>query len=570
MAFDGLVLKASIDEIKSETSTGRITKIYQLSKYEVLVIVRQQRQNKKLLFSVHPSYARIQLTKLDYTYSDTPPMFCMLLRKHLEGTIIEDIEQVNNDRIVKFTLVSKSEFGGEMKKYIYVEIMGKHSNFTVVNEENKILDCIKHLSPIKNSHRTLQPGATYILPPMHDKHPPSGICSQKFSMVTSESLNVQPSELTKQFAGMSKLIANEVVFRLESDGIRNLYGAFTEVMSQIENNPTPCITMYEGGEDFHIIELSHLMGDVKAFKTIGSMLDAFYFGKEAKDRVRDQFANVLRFVHVQYDKNVKKQEKLERDLQRTERAEEYRIKGELILANMHQIKRGDKLVRVPNFYVEDLAEMDIALDVRASASENSQKYFKRYNKAKIAVEHIKEQMAKADQEITYFESLKTHLETADIKDVYEIKEELQAGGYLKRQAVKGKKKSALPKPEVYLSPDGIEILTGKNNLQNDYVTHKLARRLEWWFHAKDMPGSHVVVRSSEDKLSEVTIRCAANLAAYFSKGRNSSSVAIDYTRIRNIKKVPNSHLGFVTYEGQKTIYIDPDESEIMGLEKVKN
>jgi len=576
MAFDGLMLKASIDEIRSEISTGRVTKIYQLSKYEILIIVRQQRQNKKLLFSVHPSYARTQLTKLDYTYPDSPPMFCMFLRKHLEGAIVEAIEQVNDDRIIKFTLASKSEFGGETKKYVYVEIMGKHSNFTVVNEDGKILDCIKHLSPIMNSHRTLQPGAEYVLPPAHDKQLPYDISALQFSTVIGEGLDVQPSKLTKQFAGMSKLIAKEVVFRSESGEKRNLYGAFAEVMDQIENHPTPCITVCEGREDFHIIELSHLTGDVKAFSTIGLMLDAFYFGKEAKDRVRDQFANVLRFVDGQYDKNVKKREKLARDLDRTERAEEYRIKGELILANIHQIKKGDKLVRVPNFYAEDLAEMDIALDVRVGASENSQKYFKRYNKAKVAVEHIQAQMVKTEQEIAYFESLKTHLETADIKDVHEIKEELQAGGYLKKQVAKGKKKIGLPKPEVYVAPlasrtsDGVKILVGKNNLQNDYITHKLAKRLEWWFHAKDMPGSHVVVRSSEDELSEATIRCAANLAAYFSKGRNSSSVAIDYTQIKNIKKVPNSHLGFVTYVGQKTIYIDPDESEVMGLEKIRS
>ena len=570
MAFDGLVTKASVQELKKEILTGRITKIYQLSKYEMLFTVRQQRQNKKILFSVHPTYARIQLTHLDYTHTSEPPMFCMLMRKHLEGTVIADIQQVNNDRIIKFTIIERSEFGGDLVKYLYLEVMNKHSNFILTTQEGKIIDCIKHIPPLMNRHRTLQPSATYILPPESNKIEPSEATLSHFEIITNENDpdTTLATSIMRTFNGLSKQIANEIVYRANSETSDDLFATFQLVIEEINRRPKPSI-MIGDKEQFYLIELAHIQGEAKSYDSVAAMLDAFYFGKETKDRIKDHFSNIEMLIKQWLNKNVKKLEKLRIELINTEKAEEYRIQGELILANTYQLNRGDKLLITQNFYDENLAAVKIALDPLITPSDNAQKYFKRYNKAKAAVAHIEEQIEVAKLEVDYFEGLMTYLTSADIQDVYEIQDELRERGYLKKRQEKKTRKPTKPNVDRYLTENGIEIMVGKNNLQNDHVTHKLGKRHEWWFHAKDMPGSHVVVRSSEDKLEELEIRAAANLAAYFSKGKDSSSVAIDYTQIKNLKKVPGTALGFVTYDTCKTIYIDPAEEDVMKLTRIK-
>lgn len=568
MAFDGLVTKASVEELKNEILTGRITKIYQLSKYEMLFTVRQQRQNKKVLFSVHPTYARVQLTNLDYTHSSEPPMFCMLMRKHLEGTIIAGIEQVNNDRIIKITFIQRGEFGGDITKYLYLEVMNKHSNFILTTEEGKIIDCIKHIPPLMNRHRTLQPSATYIFPPASHKIEPRDVALAHFEAILKGSDTTLATGIMRTFNGLSKQIANEVVYRTNGEAPTVMLKTFNKIMDEIANQPKPSI-MIGDKEQFYLIPLTHIKGVVKSYNSISAMLDAFYFGKETKDRIKDHFSNIEMLVKQWHNKNVKKLEKLAVELANTEKAGEYRIKGELILANAYQLNRGDKILIAKNFYDENLAEVKIVLDPLLAPSDNAQKYFKRYNKAKAAVAHIEQQIEVAQSETRYFEGLMTYLTSADIQDVYEIQDELRSRGCLKKRQEKKAKKAAKPNVDRYMTKNNIELVVGKNNLQNDYVTHKLGKRHEWWFHAKDMPGSHVLVRSSEDKLEETEIRAAANLAAYFSKGKGSSSVAIDYTQIKNLKKVPGSASGFVTYDTYKTIYIDPDEADVMALNKIK-
>jgi len=569
MAFDGLMTKASVQELRNELLTGRITKIYQLSKYEMLFTIRQQRQNKRVLFSVHPTYARIQLTNLDYTHASEPPMFCMLMRKHLEGTIITDIEQVNNDRVIKFTIVQRNEFGGDITKYLYLEVMNKHSNFVLTTADSKIIDCIKHIPPLMNRHRTLQPSATYILPPAVDKIDPSEATLAHFETIFLKPDTTIATGILQTFGGLSKQVVHEITFLAYSEEPTALFEAFQSIIEQINTNPQPSIMAGEK-EQFYLIPLEYLDGEVKSYDSISAMLDAFYFGKETRDRIKDHFSNIEMLVKQWLNKNVNKLDKLAAELAHTEKADEYRIKGELIHANSYQINRGDKLLVTPNFYDANLAEIKIELDPLLTGSENAQKYFKRYNKAKAAVSHIEQQMVGAQREIEYFEGLMTYLASADIQDVYEIQDELRERGYLKKRQEKRVKKQIKPNVDRYMTENGIELVVGKNNLQNDYVTHKLGKRHEWWFHAKEMPGSHVLLRTTEDTLAEVELRAAANLAAYFSKGKDSSSVAIDYTQIKNLKKVPGTALGFVTYDTCKTIYIDPAEEDVMKLTKIKS
>jgi predicted ribosome quality control (RQC) complex YloA/Tae2 family protein len=446
--------------------------------------------------------------------------------------------------------------------------MNKHSNFILTTVDGKIIDCIKHIPPFMNRHRTLQPSATYLLPPTINKIEPGEATIAHFEAIVKDSESTPVTGLMRTFNGLSKLIANEIIYRANSEEPVAVLNSFNEVMDEIANHSKPSI-MVGDKEQFYLIPLRHIKGEVKSYDSNCAMLDAFYFGKETKDRIKDHFSNIEMLVKQWHHKNVKKLEKLAVELINTEKAEAYRIKGELILANAYQLNRGDKILITQNFYDENLAEVKISLDPLLSPSDNAQKYFKRYNKAKAAVVHIEKQIEVAKSEILYFEALMTYLTSADIQDVYEIQDELRLRGYLKKRQEKKAKKVAKPNVDRYLTKNNIELVVGKNNLQNDYVTHKLGKRHEWWFHAKDMPGSHVLVRSSEEKLEEAEIRAAANLAAYFSKGKDSSSVAIDYTQIKNLKKVPGSALGFVTYDTYKTIYIDPDEEDVMALKKIK-
>jgi len=492
----------------------------------------------------------------------------MLMRKHLEGTIIADIEQVNHDRIIKFTMIQRNEFGGDRVLSLYLEIMNKHSNFILTTSEGKIIDCIKHISPLMNRHRTLQPSATYILPPATHKLQSSEGILTHFESIAKDPDTTLATGIIRTFNGLSKQIANEIVHRTGSEAPNDLFATFGQVMAELTANPKPSM-MLGDKEQFYLIPLSHIEGEVRSYETISDLLDAFYFGKETKDRIKDHFSNIEMLIKQWYNKNVKKLEKLAIELTNTEKAEEYRIKGELILANAYRLNRGDKILITQNFYDESLLEIKIELDPLLTPSDNAGKYFKRYNKAKVAVAHIQQQMEAAKAEVDYFEGLMTYLMNADIQDAYEIQDELRSRGYLKKRQEKKSKKLTKPNVDRYLTENGIELVVGKNNLQNDYVTHKLGKRHEWWFHAKEMPGSHVLVRSSAERLEELEIRAAANLAAYFSKGKDSSSVAIDYTQIKHLKKVPGTALGFVTYDTCKTIYIDPAEEGVMKLTKIK-
>lgn len=567
MAFDGLMTSSVAKALKESLTAGRINKIYQLSNHEILMQIRAGGKNQKILFSTHPTYARVQITQLDYQYPDEPPMFCMFLRKHLEGGIIHQIEQINHDRIIKFTIRHMNELGDQMIKFLYIEIMGKHSNLILTDANHRILDTIKHVSPLINRYRSLQPGATYILPPVQEKQSPDDLDFQTFAHLITEQERYD-KQLVAKFQGLSPLIAREIVYRSESDMLTDLYHSFTQTIQDIQNKPSYHL-MIGAKENFYLIPLYHTHSELILCETIWEMFDRYYFGKDERDRIRQQFYDIERFIRQEHEKNLKKCEKLQQELINSEKADQYKQLGDLILANLYQLSKGKTAIRVQNFYSPTLEEVTIPLEPMLTPSENAQKYFQKYTKAKNAVNYIIDQIDKAEKETAYFETLMLQMETATLKDAYEIKEELELAGYLRKKQSKKRKGSSKPNIEKYLSPDGVEIFVGKNNLQNDYLTHKFARRHEWWFHAKDMPGSHVLVRSEADELSEATIRAAAQLASYFSKGRLSSSVPIDYTRVRHVKKVPAAHLGFVTYENQKTIYIDPDEHFIMTLKKLK-
>lgn len=567
MAFDGLFTRAITHEIANSLQTGRISKIYQPSKYEVLLHIRANGKNQKLILSSHPTYARMHLTNQNYNSPALPPMFCMLLRKHLEGGFIEKIEQIDLERIIQITVRSRNEIGDESVKTLVIEIMGRHSNIILVDTKtNVILDSSKHVSLAVNRHRTVYAGAEYVAPPAQHKVNPLLIETEDDFIKPLDFLSGNmDKQLVGAFMGISPLFAKEVVKKAGMANEKALSEAFFSLQKPLLTHQyVPAMITANGKEFFYLFPLSHLQGNEKTFSSVSELLDRFFFGKAERDRVKQQAHDLERFMQNEKTKNEKKLIKLEKTLQDAGKADKYQLFGELLTANMYALKKGDKEIEVVNYYDENGGTVKITLNPLKTPSENAQRYFQKYQKAKNSVAIVEEQIVKTNEEILYFDSLLQQMEVASSKDIEEIREELTEEGYVRNRKKKNsKKKPTKPVLDKYLASDGTEIFVGKNNKQNDYLTTKFSRRDEIWLHTKDIPGSHVVIRSLEP--TEETLQEAAKIAAYYSKAKDSSSVPVDFTKVRHVKKPSGAKLGFVTYDNQQTLYVTPDADTVMKL-----
>ena len=557
MAFDGLFTNAMTKELQ-KLVTGRITKIHQPNAMEVMLQIRAGGANHKLLVSIHPSYARIHLTRQTVDNPAEPPMFCMLLRKHLEGGFIQSITAPDGERIIEMTVESKNEIGDPVMRKLIVEIMGRHSNCILVDAENmRILDSLKHLPPSLNSYRTVLPGQTYIGPPAQEKGNPFTASDDEIMDFFSRPR--EPKEVVQHFAGFSPLHAAELLYRLDDTNHPHI---FRDFMQDIERAAQP--TYKENGKvAFSPAELRHIEGAQATYDTLGELLDRVFFARAERDRVKQQAGDLERWLSNEIDKLRLKLKKLDQDYARASKLDEFQLYGELLMANVYQFEKGAERVTVENYYTGE--QVTIPLSPRKTPIENAQSYYTKYNKAKNALVMIEEQKQKAEDEIQYFEMLSQQVQQAAPADIEEIREELAEQGYLRLRASKKKKKPTKPAPEKFISSTGIPISVGKNNKQNDYLTFKLAKKSEIWLHTKDIPGSHVVIHSEQP--DEATLHEAAILSAYFSKARDSSSVPVDYTEIRQVKKPNGSKPGFVIYFEQKTLYVTPDEQMILQLKK---
>lgn len=565
MSFDGMVTRAIAHELKSLIG-GRITKIYQPSETDLVFHVRSHGQNRKLLLSAHPAYARVHFTTAPQDNPQEPPMFCMLLRKHGEGAIIERIEQVGMERIIHMDIRSRDELGDEVMRRLVIEIMGRHSNIIFIDPETgTIFDAIKRVSHAVSQYRQIYPGATYIAPPSQNKKNPLETDRDRFIAGFDYNSGRIDKQIVDRFTGLSPLLAKEIVHRAEIGSREHLWESFSRIMEWGRHHQyEPAITQTPSKSYFSVWPLQHLEGETRTFASMSDCLEHFYFGKAERDRVRQQTHDLIRKLKNEIEKNEKKIEILKRELEDTKKAEHYRICGELITAFMHQIKRGDKETKVVNYYDPEAPEITIPLDHALSPSENAQRYFKKYNKLKAAKKWNAEQIEKAGQEIAYLESVLVQLENTSLKDVEQIREELEEEGWLKKTAKKAaRKKKEAPVPMTVFASDGTPILIGRNNKQNDYLTHQLASSSDTWLHTKDIPGSHVVIRSKE--VSDTALFEAAMLAAYYSKARESSQVPVDFTLIKHVKKPSGARPGFVIYEQQQTLYVTPDESKVKEL-----
>lgn len=569
MSFDGLFTKVMADELSHALKGGRINKVHQPYKNEVILTIRANGVNQKLLLSAHPSYARAQMTNEAYENPSEPPMFCMLLRKHIEGHILEDLYQIDNDRMIVFEIKGRNEIGDISYKQLIIEIMGRHSNIVLVDKSrNIILDSIKHISFAVNSYRAIMPGQPYVFPPAQNKQNPFSATEDDVLRNLDFNSGKLDRQLVEYFAGISPLFAKEVIFQSGLAKRTTVSKLFISMIKKIQiGDISPSIMTAAGKEAFYLFPLEHIKGEIKGFSSLSEMLDRFYFGKAERDRVKQQGNDIERFIHNEKEKNEKKIEKLEATLREAEQSDKFQRFGELLTANLYAAKKGMKEIEVINYYDEAGTTITIPLDPRKTPSENAQKYFSKYQKAKNAIGAVMEQIEIAKQEVDYFDNLLQQIQAASPKDIQEIREELVEGGYIReRQKRTGKKpQNAKPVLDYFHSSDNTEIIVGKNNKQNDYLTNKLAARDDIWFHTKDIPGSHVVIRSKEP--SEQTIREAAMLAAYFSKARNSSSVPVDFTKVRYVKKPSGAKPGFVIYENQQTVYVTPDEELVLQLKK---
>ncbi len=568
MSLDGIVTRALVHELQACVK-ARIHKIYQPTENELIMHVRGQGVNGKLLLSAHPSMPRIHWTEQVWANPQEPPMFCMLLRKYCEGGVIESIRQIGLERIVEIEVRHRDELGDSSLKRIVLEIMGRHSNLILLDPVTGIIhDGIRHVTPAISSFRVVLPGSAYVSPPSQDKVNPLEQTKASFEAAApltqidheDESLNSLSSALLNAYTGISPLIAREIAYRTATRHTEP-WLVFDEVMRQVTSHEyEPNLVVSEDGKAlFSAIALTQAKGDIQTFTSMHECLDTFYREKASRDLVRQRTTDLNRFLLNEMAKNEKKLIKLQDTLQEANEADLVRRSGELLTAHLHAFKKGDKSVDVTDYYVEEQPTITISLDPLLTPNENAQRYFRKYNKLKNSRTVVTEQMESTTTELKYLASVLQGLEAATPNDIGEIREELIEQGYIRERGVKrGSKKKKKDTPAIlcYTSSEGIPIYVGKNNTQNDYVTNRLAMSSDTWLHTKDIPGSHVLIRSAE--FSETTLHEAAVLAAYYSKGRESSSVPVDYTRIRNVRKPSGAKPGFVIYDGQKTLYVTPD------------
>jgi len=624
MALDGIVTRSIVHELQSCVG-ARIGKIYQPSSHDLIFILRGAGVGK-LLLSANPTYPRIHFTERSSVNPSEAPMFCMLMRKHCEGGTIESISQVGMERIIHINVKTRDELGDVSAKKIIIELMGRHSNI-VLTELNSgtIIDGIHHVTPSISSYRIIMPGVSYTEPPQQHKLNPLEIGRDEFLKLIStaeqdalldipekpevmedfiegdiqqlirvdEELKADGSGgpspsaypvgwMVHAFSGLSPLVAAEIVQRLNHNTGQDdasssteqfpaaLWEAFQSVMEPVQRcefSPAAGANA-KGKMIFSAIPLTLLEENVKQYSSISQCMEDYYGDKAERDTVKQRVSDLIRFLGNERSKNVKKLAKLQEDLDEAQDADRYRIWGELLFASLHAVSKGDKEAVLVNYYDENQAEITIPLDPLLHPTDNAQRYFKKYNKYKNSLKVIDEQLIKTHEEIVYMESLLQQLAHASLNDIEEIRDELVGQGYLRDRSKKGKKKKKATRPtlQVFTSSEGIEIYVGKNNLQNEYVTNRLASPNDTWLHTKDIPGSHVVIRSEE--FGDATLSEAAQLAAYFSQAKQSSSVPVDATLIRHVRKPSGAKPGFVIYDHQKTLFVTPDEEMIKSLPSV--
>lgn len=579
MAFDGFVISNIIKELNDKIIGGRIYKIYQPEADEITLVVKKERMTTRLHLSASASLPLVYLSNEAKTNPMQAPNFCMLLRKHISSGRIIKINQPHFERIIEITIEHLNELGDVCQKRLIIEIMGKHSNIIFVNSDQIILDSIKHISANISSVREVLPGRTYTYPPSQNKQPLSSLTAEDFYQnIRNKPLNLCKALYTS-ITGMSPLIANELCYRagldgnastdsLSEDDAAGLYGQLIKLRTLIEDETYVPNILYQGDEpkEFSCIPLtSYPDCTAKTFDSIFDVLTGYYSEKEKYTRMKQKSSDLRKIVQTALERTSKKYDLQLRQLKDTEKREKFRVYGELTQTYGYHLEPNAKSLTCTNYYTNE--EITIPLDPKITPLENSKKFFAKYNKLKRTYEALSQLVLETKSDLDHLDSIATALSLSENeKDLQTIKEELIDYGYIKKRGSKGNKKTSKSKPLHFISSDGFHMYVGKNNYQNDELSFKFANGGDWWFHAKNMAGSHVIVRKEQaETLPDATFEEAGRLAAYYSKGRQDPKVEIDYIQRKELKKPPKSKPGFVIYHTNYSMMCIPD---ITGIEEV--
>ncbi len=578
MAFDGITIANIVKELRENLLDGRINKIAQPESDELLLTVKTSTGQKRLYISASASLPLIYLTETNKPSPMTAPNFCMLLRKHINNGRITDISQPKLERIIRFEIEHLDELGDLCKKYLIVEIMGKHSNIIFCNESKRIIDSIKHVSAQMSSVREVLPGRDYFIPDTLEKLNPLDVSFADFS----ETLISKPTGLAKAiytaFTGVSPVVAEEICYvsgvdssaspkELSKDVMVHLYKQFSLLFGDVSSGDFKPQVYYAGNEpkEFSALLLSHFENySVKSYESMSVLLENYYATKNTVTRIRQKSVDLRKIVQTALERNRKKYDLQFKQLRDTENRDKYRIYGELINTYGYGLEPHAKHLECLNYYTNE--NIMIPLDNSKTPQENAQKYFDKYNKQKRTFEALTELIKETQDEVVYLESVSNALDIAlSEDDLTQIKEELIQAGYVRRKFTKQKAKIT-SKPFHYVSSDGYHMYVGKNNIQNEELTFHFANGNDWWFHAKGCPGSHVIVKTNGDELPDRTFEEAGKLAAYYSKNRGNEKVEIDYIEKKHVKKPSGGKPGFVVYYTNYSLMIDSNISSLQLIE----
>lgn len=589
MALDGIAVSNLIYELKDRLLGGRIDKIYQPNTDELILSFRSIGANFKLLLSANSSHPRLHITSLQKENPMTPPMFCMVMRKYAAGGKLIGISQPDFERIVVLEIESMNEMGDKTAKKLIIEIMGKHSNIILTDENDKILDSIKHISHEKSSVREVLPGRTYVLPPSQEKKNPLFAQKDFFMEQARQKPGVKlQSFLYLNYTGISPIMASEICFRagldpssacqeISDENFNNLYNSMEALFQDVKQNSFSPEIIYDSDTnkiiDFSPVPMTQFQYQTKKnYNSISQLLEEFYSEKDNSYHIAQKAHDMRRLVTSNIERCVRKKELQLKTLKDIENKDIWKLKGELITANIYAIEKGQTSLKALNFYEEEQPEIEIALEATKTPSENAQKYFNKYNKAKRTMVALSLQKKQNDEELDYLENVLVSIETAtEDSDLAEIREELAEQGFVKKKKYnKGKQpKQKKTTPHHFISSDGYDIYVGKSNTQNDELTLHIAQNNDIWLHTKNIPGSHVIIKMKDSQpLPEQTLLEAANLAVFHSKAKNSSNVPVDYTPRKNVKKPRGAKPGMVIYEQNKTVTITVNDRIIHTIKPI--
>ena len=571
MAFDGITVAALVREMNRELADGHISKIAQTEKDELLITVKVNRKNLRLVLSVNASLPLACITDDNKPSPLTAPNFCMLLRKHLGGGRIVSITQPGLERCIHITVEHRNEMGDLCTKVLIAELMGKHSNIIFCDDTNRILDSIKHISAQVSSVREVLPGREYFLPPSIRKKDPLTITQEELEEILAASSAPSGRALSGELTGISTMMAQEVLRMSSVDADlpasalsalerTHLAHTFLLMMEDVKNgNFRPCI-FYQDGEpkEFSALEIASPDPGWEAvyFDTMSEVIAGYYRERDTASRIRQKSADLRHIIQTILERNYKKLDLQEKQLKDTEKKDKYRIYGELLNTWGYELKGGEKNFQCENFYNGEM--VTIPLDPQLSARENSQKFFDRYQKLKRTAEALEVQTRETKDEIEHLESISTALDIAlKEEDLTQIRQEMTEYGFIRRHGPQTKKVKVTSRPFHYISSDGFDIYVGKNNYQNEELTFRMASGNDWWFHAKKMPGSHVIVKSDGRELPDRTFEEAGALAAWYSKGKAADKVEVDYIQRKFLRKVTGGAPGFVIYHTNYSLMAVP-------------